>query len=252
VPKRLPIVEVSRDLDAFVQAASVRIADSLAHILQKKTMATLVLTGGNTPKPIYQVLASEPYKSRIDWKRVHIFWGDERCVSPESPESNYGMARDSLISSIDARPDNVHRILGELDAEQAANLYEQEIIRTLPGPGVPSFDLALLGMGDDGHTASLFPGSEWDEERLVIASVVPQSGAKRISMTPRILNAAAKTIFLVSGRNKADALACVLENPACNYPAARIHPTFGNLFWMLDASAASLLTHILRHRFQGL
>jgi 6-phosphogluconolactonase len=131
--------------------------------------------------------------------------------------------------------------LGELEAEQAADLYEQEIVRILPCPSVPSFDLALLGMGEDGHTASLFPRAEWDEARLVVASVFPQSGARRVSMTPRILNAATQTIFLVSGRNKADALACVLENPACNYPAAKIRPAQGSLLWMLDASAASLL-----------
>jgi 6-phosphogluconolactonase len=241
LPIQLPIVEVFLDPAVLVQAASERITASLEQALHEKTTATLVLAGGKTPEPIYQLLASEPYKFRIDWKRVHIFWGDERCVPPESPESNYRMARDVLISRIDAHPDNVHRILGELGAEQAANLYEQEILRILPGSGIPSFDLALLGMGEDGHTASLFPGAEWDEERLVAASVVPQSGAVRVSMTPRILNAAAKTIFLVSGRNKADALACVLENPACNYPAARIRPTQGGLLWMLDASAASLL-----------
>jgi 6-phosphogluconolactonase len=238
-----PIVEIFFDPAALVQHASERITASLEQALQEKATATLVLTGGKTPKPIYQQLASEPYRSRIDWKRVHIFWGDERCVPPESPESNYGMARDVLISRIDAHPDNVHRILGELESEQAADLYEQEILRILPCSGLPSVDLALLGMGEDGHTASLFPGAEWSEEKLVVASVVPQSGANRVSMTPRILNAAAKIIFLVSGRNKADALACVLENPSCNYPAARIHPTQGSLFWMLDASASSLLTH---------
>lgn len=238
---QLPSIEVFPDAEAFSRAALERITDLLIRTIQKKTRATLVLTGGKTPKPIYEMLATPFPSNPIDWKRVHIFWGDERCVPPENPESNFGMAHDALISKIDVPPENVHRMRGELDAEGAATLYEREILDFFQRSDVPSFDLVLLGMGEDGHTASLFPGTQWDERRMVIANYVPQSGAKRVSMTPLILNAAAKTIFLVAGRNKADALACVLENPSCDYPAARIRAGQGSLDWMVDKSAASLL-----------
>jgi 6-phosphogluconolactonase len=238
---QLPSIEVFPDAEAFSRAALERITDLLIRTIQKKTRATLVLTGGKTPKPIYEMLATPFPSNPIDWKRVHIFWGDERCVPPENPESNFGMAHDALISKIDVPPENVHRMRGELDAEGAATLYEREILDFFQRSDVPSFDLVLLGMGEDGHTASLFPGTQWDERRMVIANYVPQSGAKRVSMTPLILNAAAKTIFLVAGRNKADALACVLENPLCDYPAARIRAGQGSLDWMVDKSAASLL-----------
>jgi 6-phosphogluconolactonase len=238
---KLPSIEVFPDAEALSRAALERITDLLIKTIQKKTRATLVLTGGKTPKPIYEMLASPFPSNPIDWKRVHIFWSDERCVSPENPESNFGMAHDALISKIDVPPENVHRMRGELDAEGAATLYEREILNFFQGFDVPSFDLVLLGMGEDGHTASLFPGTQWDERRMVIANYVPQSGAKRVSMTPLILNAAAKTIFLVAGRNKAGALACVLENPLCDYPAARIRAGQGSLDWMVDKSAASLL-----------
>jgi 6-phosphogluconolactonase len=238
---QLPSTEVFPDTETLSWAASERIADLLVKTIHDKTRATLVLTGGKTPKPIYEMLASPFYSDPIDWKRVHIFWGDERCVPPENPDSNFGMARSALISKIDVPPENVHRMKGELDAEDAADLYEREIIDFFQDAGIPSFDLLLLGMGEDGHTASLFPGTQWDEKRFVIANHVPQSGAQRVSMTPLILNSAAKIIFLVAGRNKADALACVLENPACDYPAARIRASQGSLAWMIDSSAASLL-----------
>jgi 6-phosphogluconolactonase len=237
----LPIIEVLPNPDALVRAASERIADTLIQILLAKQNATLVLTGGKTPKPVYELLGTQACSTHIDWERIHIFWGDERCVPPENPESNFGMAYDALISRIPVPQENVHRMRGELDPEQAAKLYEREILDFFQGSGVPSFDLLLLGMGEDGHTASLFPGTHWDEKKLVIANHVPQSGAKRISMTPLILNAADETIFLIAGRSKAKALACVLENPACDYPAAKIHAGRENLVWMVDGSAASLL-----------
>jgi 6-phosphogluconolactonase len=237
----LPIIEVLPNPDALAGAAAERITDTLIRILRRKQLATLVLTGGHTPKPIYELLGTNPYSARIDWERIHFFWGDERCVPPENPESNFGMAYEALISKIRAPQENVHRMRGELDPEEAATLYEQEILDFFQVTSVPSFDLLLLGMGEDGHTASLFPGTHWDEKKVVVANHVPQSGAKRISMTPLVLNAAGKTIFLVSGFSKANALACVLENPACDYPAARIHSGRGNLVWMVDNSAASLL-----------
>jgi 6-phosphogluconolactonase len=141
-------------------------------------------------------------------------------------------------------PENrIHRILGELeDAEKAALRYEAEIRRTAAGTEIPSFDLVLLGMGDDGHTASLFPGTVWDADRLVVSVWVPRLGRTRISMTPRILNAARRVILLTAGTAKAPALAKVLEDPTSNYPAKKISPIAGSLTWMVDEPAASLLS----------
>jgi 6-phosphogluconolactonase len=235
-------LEIFPEADMLLHAAAERIAEALETRLQGKEDPTLVLTGGKTPKPAYELLSMHPYGNRIDWARVDFFWGDERCVPPDNPESNFGMAWNALISKINAPSHRIHRIAGELnDAERAASLYESEIRSITSSAGIPSFDLVLLGMGEDGHTASLFPGTHWDEERLVVANRMPQSGANRISMTPRLLNGAKTTIFMVSGLNKAKALADVLENPGTELPAARIRPARGRLTWMVDRAAASQL-----------
>ena len=234
-----PAIEVCPNNDALIQAAAERIATILEQTLRAKQTATLTLTGGKTPKPIYELLGSPPYLERIDWDRVHFFWGDERCVPPENPDSNFGMAWNALLSKLGVPSDHIHRMKGELeDAESAASLYESEIRRTLPEFDVPSFDLVLLGMGADGHVASLFPGTTWDEEKLVVANHMPQTGARRISMTPRILNEAREVLFIVAGAEKSKALAEVLGNPASRLPAARIHPANGGLIWLVDNAAA--------------
>jgi len=237
-----PTVEIYPEQNALFRAATERIASILAAKLQEKERATLVLTGGNTPRPAYELLSKPPFSERVDWNRVHFFRGDERCVPPDSPESNFGMAWSALISKVNAPPAHIHRIAGELeDAEKAASLYEAEIRSILPGDGVPSFDLVLLGMGEDGHTASLFPGTQWDEERLVVTNHVPQSGARRISMTPRLLNEAKAIILLTAGSNKAKALARAQGDPASDSPVSRIRPARGSLMWMVDRAAASQL-----------
>jgi 6-phosphogluconolactonase len=149
------------------------------------------------------------------------------------------MAWKSLLSRVPIPPDHVHRMPGELaDADMAARRYETEILKVIPGPREPSFDLVLLGMGEDGHTASLFPGTLWDEEMLVTGHYVPRLDSRRITMTPRLLNAARAVVFLVSGSTKAKALAGVLEGPQGVYPAQRISPARGTVTWMVDAAAA--------------
>lgn len=239
-------LKVYPDAKELSLAAAERIAACLQMMLQEKENPTLVLTGGRTPETVYRLLGSSPYVDLIDWKRLHILVGDERSVPADSPDSNFGMAWRHLLSKLKMPHNRLHRMRGELDAEQAALLYEQEIVKLFPGSGVPSFDLVLLGMGVDGHIASLFPETEWDEGRLVVANRVPSSGANRISpsrisMTLRLLNNAEEILFLVAGREKAEALADVLENPRCILPAARILPVKGNLTWMVDRAAASLL-----------
>ncbi len=237
-----PILEIYSETNALFHAAAERIAETLETRLQEKENTTLVLTGGKTPKPVYELLSEAPYSNRIDWRRVHFFWGDERCVPPDHPESNFGMAWDALLSKIQPPASHIHRIIGEMnDAAKAASLYEAEIRNTLPGTGIPSFDLVLLGMGEDGHAASLFPGTHWEEERLVVANHMPQSGAGRVSMTPRLLNEAQAILFLTAGSSKAKALAGVLQDQRIDLPAARIRPAHGSLSWMVDRAAASLL-----------
>jgi 6-phosphogluconolactonase len=174
------------------------------------------------------------------WPRIEIFWCDERAVSPDHPDSNYGMARRTLLDSVSVDPARVHRMRGEIDPADAACQYEDEV-RRVAGDPTPRFDLVLLGLGEDGHTASLFPGARWDEARLVDAVEVPKLRAARITMTPRLLNAARSVVFLVTGGAKAPAVSSVLEDPGSDAPARRISPDEGTLLWMLDAAAASLL-----------
>jgi 6-phosphogluconolactonase len=235
-------IQIYPDTETLVRAAAEHIASMLEEMLRRQETVTLAMTGGKTPEPVYALLASPPYLQRVDWNRVHFLWGDERCVPPDHPDSNFGMAWKALFSKLDVPSGNIHRMKGELaDPAESARLYENEIRTLLPGPAVSSLDLVLLGMGPDGHVASLFPGTQWDEDRLVVPNYVPQTGAGRISMTPRILNEAQAVLFIVSGGGKAKALADVLQNPSTDLPASRIHPAKGSLTWMVDDSAASLL-----------
>jgi 6-phosphogluconolactonase len=236
-----PDIHIHRDAGALFQASAELIAAELKTALHAAGTATFVLTGGNTPRGVYELLAGEPYRDRLDWSRIHFFWGDERCVQPGSPESNYRMAYDALISKIPVPELLVHRIRAELqDPEQSALLYEAEVRKLLPFPQSAGFNLVLLGMGVDGHIASLFPGMNWSRQRLVIPTIAPSFPARRISMTTHILNTAQRIVFLVSGSQKAQALARVLEDPSCDLPATKIRPITGRLTWMIDEAAASL------------
>jgi 6-phosphogluconolactonase len=227
--------------DLFDAAAQMIVA-RLDSALKEKRRVALVLTGGGTPKPLYELLGTAPYRTRLEWDRIHLFWGDERCVLPEDPQSNFGMAWKALICRLEIPQSNIHRIPGEWpDPEEAASFYEQELLRILPERPVPEFDLVLLGMGADGHVASLFPGTEWDQNRLVVANYAPKLHSQRISMTPRLINEAGTILFLVKGAAKAAALACVLRDPECQAPARKITPSHGDMLWMVDRDAASKL-----------
>jgi len=244
-------LEIYDDAYKLSHAAAERILTTIKRSLQEKDTAVLVLAGGNTPKLAYELLASDSYSNRLDWSRVHFFWGDERCVSPDSPESNFGLGWQALISRLQVPPSHVHRIRAELeDSEHAALLYEAEIRRVLAGPTSPSFDLLLLGVGEDGHTASLFPGAHWDEQRLVVSNYVPKLRANRITMTAKLLNESRAVVFLVSGLQKARILAEIVKDPNSNYPASKIRPLNGSLIWMVDRQAASLLTEYSMGEFQ--
>ena len=237
-----PDVQTFPDTQTLFQGVAERITSTLEPIARERGKATFVLSGGSTPQAVYRLLATPPYRERVPWHAIHYFWGDERCVPPTDPASNFKMAWDALLSHVAIPEDRIHRISGELpDPEEAALAYENEI-RTACGSDPPRFDLVLLGLGDDGHTASLFPGTEWDEQRLVIANFIPKLQAIRISMTPRILNAAAEVVFLTAGIEKAPALAGVLNDPKTQFPAALIKPHSGTLTWMVDRAAAARLS----------
>lgn len=209
---------------------------------------SVALAGGSTPRDLYELLASEPYRRRVPWGRVHLFWGDERAVPPNSEESNFGMTWDAMISKLAIPPGNVHRMRGELDPEEAAREYERELRSFFDLPhGWPCFDLVLLGMGEDGHTASLFPNepATQEGERLAVpVAAVKGSHGARVTLTPPVLNHAACIMFLVTGEKKADVVRVVLEGDGEGerLPAAMIRPRDGELVWHLDRAAAKRLS----------
>lgn len=227
----------------FVQAA-------LAAVRQYGRFS-VALAGGSTPMGLYRLLARRGHlvpPGPLPWGQIHLFWGDERQVPPDHADSNYGAVRTALLERVAIPPGNVHRIQGQLaDAEAVAALYEQEI-RTCFGlgpDGWPRFDLVLLGMGADGHTASLFPHTTAlaERNRIVAANWVPKLSASRITLTLPAINAAARVVFLVAGADKAATVARVLTGPAnpVEFPAQAVQPGTGMVLWLLDRAAAAAL-----------
>jgi 6-phosphogluconolactonase len=202
----------------------------------------VVLAGGSTPKATYEVL-SRDYADRLDWSKVHIFFGDERTVRPVDEDSNYRMVRETLLSHI--RVGSVHRMRCELPPAEAAADYEEQLRGFFGSNDVPAFDLILLGLGKDGHTASLFPETSALDvtDRWVVVNPVLKLGTSRVTLTVPVINAAAAVTFLVAGEDKAEALREVLEDDADPraYPAKFIRPEGGDLTWMVDRAAAKLL-----------
>jgi 6-phosphogluconolactonase len=229
-------------------AAAEEVVRTANEAVAQRGRFTVALAGGSTPKSLYNLLATNA-RTTLPWDRMFFFWGDERHVPPIDPESNYRMAEEAMLSKVPVPPGNVFRIKTENpDAAAAAEDYEQTIRKFFAlGPGqFPRFDLILLGMGPDGHTASLFPGTTalQEKSRLVVANWVDKMKTHRISLTLPVLNAALCVTFLVSGTDKAPALKAVLEEdvPAEQYPAKLIKPNDGKLIWLIDRAAASQLT----------
>jgi 6-phosphogluconolactonase len=206
---------------------------------------SVALSGGSTPKRTYQLLASEEYRDRINWSQVHIFFGDERCVPPTHADSNYRMVDEAMLSSLPIPRENIHRISGRGDAQANASLYESELQTFFDGAPWPRLNLVLLGMGDDGHTASLFPGTEALKEKVrwVVANWVEKFQAYRITLTAPAINQAANIVFLVAGAGKARRLAEVLRGTRdpLTLPAQLIQPVAGTLVWLVDKAAAERL-----------
>jgi 6-phosphogluconolactonase len=249
-PPSMRVLAVLPDRQRLIEATAEHVVELASQAIGENGMFTVALSGGSTPRPLYTLLAKKPFIKRIDWSRVHLFWGDERCVPPDDPQSNYRMVRETLLAALAVPPEHIHRIQGEEEPESAAARYEQ-VLQTFFGsigknhPPRATFDLVLLGMGDDGHTASLFPGSPavTEERRWVLPQYVEAVSMWRITLTPAAINAAKNTLFMVSGSGKAEALRAVLEGPlqAEVLPAQAIHPVNGRLLWLADEAAASRL-----------
>ncbi len=240
-------VVVCQTKEHLFEASAQFLSQALSLSSNSATGLSIALSGGSTPRGLFTQLVTDPYRSRVHWSSIRIFWGDERPVPPEHPESNYRMAKETLLDHVPHAPDQVFRIQGELPPEEAAEGYEKVLQRTfsLRQGEVPCFDMILLGMGADGHTASLFPGTSVLDERRqwVTAPWVQQFQTHRITLTPPVFNGAKQIMFVVSGLDKADAAQAVLEGPLDphRYPAQLVCPTHGNVIWFMDAEAASRL-----------
>jgi 6-phosphogluconolactonase len=206
---------------------------------------SVALAGGNTPRRVYELLATERFKRRVEWAQVHLFFGDERCVPPDHPDSNYLMAYETLISKVPIPAKNVHRIIGEGNPNESARLYENQLKTFFAGTPWPRFDLVLLGMGADGHTASLFPGSDAlkEKSKWVVTTKMEKLKQTRITLTIPVFNHAARVMFLVTGKEKAARLVEVLEKRSGRdpLPAQQIKPINGSLEWFIDKAAAAKL-----------
>jgi 6-phosphogluconolactonase len=230
-------------------------AAALVHAASEEAIASrgrffLALSGGSTPKTLYQTLASPEWKERFTWSRIFFLFGDERCVPPDHPQSNFAMAHAALFQPLGIPPDHVYRMNGELPDPLAAAQGYEETLRQLTqsvAPDMPRLDLILLGLGEDGHTASLFPGTAalQDSTRAVAVSQAPTGITSRLTLTLGVINRATVVLFLVSGMGKAPIVRAILE-PRSEadrmFPASLVAPTDGRLIWMLDRSAAAQLT----------
>ena len=214
-------------------------------LVKDKPEVHIALSGGSTPKIVFDVLATE-YGDTINWSSIHFYWGDERCVPPTDSDSNYKMTVEHLFSKIEVPKENIHRILGENDPEgeamRYANLLEINLDRV---EGIPQFDLVILGMGDDGHTASIFPHEIelWNADDHCVVATHPESGQKRVSINGKVINTSKEVAFLVTGQGKAEKVEIITQKKEGfeMYPASLVQPTSGKLVWFLDKDAASLI-----------
>jgi 6-phosphogluconolactonase len=244
-------VRVSPDADALSRAAAHEFTRIAVDAVGERGTCAVALAGGSTPRSLYRMLVQdEACRTQLPWDRLQFFWGDERHVPPDHPDSNFRMTNETLLSSAPLRPAQIHRIRAEMpDASIAAREYESEILATLPlADRPPRLDLVLLGIGKDGHTASLFPGTPAlaERQRLCVATRVDGLG-ERITMTLPLINAARAVMFVVSGQDKNSIVRAVLQpkTDVPSLPAQLVRPD-GELLWMLDAQAASLLEETVR------
>ena len=238
--KQPTLIQIWKTRNELEQSVSGRIYEAIRRTLKEKTQCCIVLSGGQTPRNVYRRMGLDETNTLIDWNRVQVFFSDERAVPPDDPQSNYGMVQREWISHIPVPRSHVHRIQGELNPKSAARTYEQEIRKIFEHDPVV-FDLVLLGVGEDGHTASLFPGTNavLEKEALVTSTFVQQFKNGRVTLTVPVLNAAREIIFLAAGRKKASIVRRILEEdtPDIELPASLIQPPQGTLCWMIDKEA---------------
>jgi 6-phosphogluconolactonase len=245
-----PEIRILDTPSELFQAAAEEFEKLANTAVQTRGKFIVALSGGSTPRGMFKLLAGDKFAS-LPWSKFYFFWGDERHVPPDHPDSNYRMAYEALLSKVPVPKENVFRVSTEnKDADAAARAYEETLkgfFKLRPGE-VPRFDLILLGMGPDGHTASLFPDSValHEDERLVVANWVEKFKTFRITFTYPVINNAACVTFLVAGEDKAPALHEVLENKNSGLPAQRVRPSNGRLIWLVDRPAASQLSSLKR------
>jgi 6-phosphogluconolactonase len=238
-------IHVFKGLEALSREAADLLVEQASHSILERGQFLVALNGGSTPVRLFELLASE-YRDRVDWSNTHIFWGDERLVPADDPESSFGQARNLLLKHVPIPAPNVHAVDGELEPVEAANEYARKLKKFAAHPlEFPRFDLVYLGMGEDGHTASLFPGSPLDVTDPVIAVTVQYQNrpARRVTLTPQVFNQARCVVFMAIGDKKAITLAEVLSGryqPEI-YPVQRIEPRDGKVIWLIDEEAASKL-----------
>lgn len=238
-------VRIFPDLSELSREAAEFFTALCSDAVRQRKRFTAALSGGSTPRTLYQILASSDFKERIPWSSVHLFWGDERCVPPEHPDSNYRMAHEDLLSRITIPPENIHRMPGEAEPEHGAEIYEKELREFFKGSKIPEFDMIILGLGTDGHTASLFPDSPAlkEKSRLVISDESPERNHPRLTLTLPVIHHARNILFLVAGREKERILAQVLDEKTDpdRIPARAVRPGRGKILWFTDEDAAGLL-----------
>lgn len=240
-----PELRIFQDSERLSRHAANLFIEQSNRAIREQDRFLVALNGGGTPERLFQLLASE-YHDQVDWNKVHVFWGDERCVSPNDEGSNYHQANELLLSKVSLSENNIHRVLGELDPVTASKQYA-DTLKTFAETTLdfPRFDLVYLGMGEDGHTASLFPNSpaQVNEPVIAVTAKYQDRPANRVTLTQLVFNQARMVVFMATGEKKAETLAHVLSeryNPEL-YPAQRIDPQDGQLIWLVDESAAGKL-----------
>ena len=240
---RTPGIRIFQDEKHLAAAAADEFEQAVSRAFSWNRNLAVALSGGSTPALFFRFLA----RRKIEWSHVHLFWGDERCVPPDNIESNYLMTRKELLDRISIPGENIHRIRGEEPPGEEAVRYSEEIIKTVPatGRGLPGFDWILLGLGADGHTASIFPGFKMQPDPSTLCAIArhPVTGQERITLTLPVINNARRVSFLAAGSGKAETVASILEKKEgfFDFPAAHVIPVHGTLEWLLDEASGSAL-----------
>ncbi len=240
-------LHIAEDSERLAQEAARHWTRRALEAIERRGAFHVALSGGSTPERLYRHLGQGDLAKSVDWSRVHVWFGDERCVPPDHPDSNYRMAREAFLAKVPLPSRNVHRIHGELTPEDAASRYALALVRELPERqgAFGRFDLLMLGMGADGHTASLFPGTPalTERERPAVAVYVEKLDSWRVTITYPLIERAREIMLLVSGAAKAEVVAQVLSGQGDAYPVARVRAVEGELVWWLDRAAAARLEH---------